>query len=259
MKNSGELHKGHRQRLKQRAQLVGVENMEIHELLELLLTYTIPYKDVNPLAHALLQKYGSFNAVLNVGYDELISMSGVGKETALFLSSLPKVFKRYSGDWSTIPILRAPESVVNYFKSRYTFTKYEDFYLFCLDSGFKLVKTVAINGNKTSSITFNSNVITSQIATSNASFFVALHTHTCDDLRPSQADVIATKRILSIASMLGITFMDHLIVAPRTPKFYSFKGNGLLDKLGADVDASLSELDILKTEQSEDAEEDEKE
>lgn len=249
MKNCGQLHKGHRQRLKQRAKVVGVENMEIHELLELLLTYTIPYKDVNPLAHALLQKYGSFNAVLDAGYDQLLSMDGVGHETALFLSSLPAVLRRYRGDWNTVPVLRTPASVVDLFRARYKFTKYEDFYLFCMDHSFKLVKTVVVNGNKTSSITFNSHVVSSQVAAANAKYFVALHTHTCEDMRPSQADVVATKRIIGIAGMLGVDLMDHLIVTPGTQKFYSFKTNGLLDKLEKEVAESLNGLDKIKTEQ----------
>lgn len=241
MKNSGELHKGHRQRLKQRALLVGADRIEVHELLELMLTYTIPYKDVNPLAHRLLQKYGSFNAVLDAGYDDLITMDGIGHETALFLSLFPSILYRYKGERRLEPVLATPTAVAEYFKSKYRTGAFEDFYLFCLDGGFRLKKTVVINGNKTSSITFNSNLISSQLANCRAAYLVILHSHTIGDLRPSKADLVATKRIVGISYMMGCNVMDHLIMN-TTGEYYSFKSNGLLDKILVDVNMSLNGL-----------------
>lgn len=241
MKNSGELHKGHRQRLKQRTLTVGADKIEIHELLELMLTYTIPYKDVNPLAHHLLQKYGSFNAVLDAGYEDLITVDGVGHETALFLSLFPSIFSRYSCEKKGEPVLATPLAVAEYFKSKYRIGAFEDFYLFCLDGSFRLKKTVVINGDRNSSISFNSNVISSQLANSRSGYVVILHSHTINDLRPSKADLVATKRIISISYMMGCTVMDHLIIN-RAGQYYSFKANGLLDKLLIDVNKSLNNL-----------------
>lgn len=247
MKNSGDLHKGHRQRLKQRALLLGADKMEVHELLELILTYTIPYKDVNPLAHHLIQKYGSLNGVFDAGYNDLITVDGVGHETALFLSLFPAILTRYNGLKQEEPILATPIAVAEYFKSKYKTGAFEDFYLFCLDKNFKLKKTIIINGNKNSSITFNSNVITSQLASVKAFCVVILHSHTIGDLRPSMADLVATKRIISICCMMGCSVMDHLITN-GTGEYYSFKSNGLLDKIMLEVNRSLNNLVDIKVE-----------
>lgn len=55
---------GHRKRLRERFNMTGAEGMHDYELLELLLSYAIPRKDVKPIAKKLLKKYGSFSELL---------------------------------------------------------------------------------------------------------------------------------------------------------------------------------------------------
>ena len=70
-------HEGHRKRLRERAAQTGLEGFQPHEVLELLLSETIPRKDVNPLAHALIDRFGSFSGVLNAAREELLQVPGV--------------------------------------------------------------------------------------------------------------------------------------------------------------------------------------
>ena len=88
-------HSGHRKRLKKRAELEGLEHFEPHNLLELLLFYTIPRADTNDTGHRLLDEFGSFAGVLDASPQALMRVHGVGRETALFLSMLPAVFRMY--------------------------------------------------------------------------------------------------------------------------------------------------------------------
>ena len=48
---SENVHKGHRERMRQRFLAEGAKGFADHELLELLLYYAVPRGDVNPLAH----------------------------------------------------------------------------------------------------------------------------------------------------------------------------------------------------------------
>ena len=75
-------HDGHRKRLRERAVRTGLEGFQPHEVLELLLSETIPRKDVNPLAHALIERFGSFSGVLNAGREERLQVPGVGARPA---------------------------------------------------------------------------------------------------------------------------------------------------------------------------------
>lgn len=88
MKQDGSIHKGHRERLRQRIQRQGLDSLEPHEILEFLLNYAIPRQNTNPLAHELITRFGNLNNVLSAGMDELQQVKGVGPRTALWLSTL---------------------------------------------------------------------------------------------------------------------------------------------------------------------------
>ena len=81
-------HKNHRSRLKNKVRKYGLECLEAHEVLELLLTYTIPRKDTNPIGHDLLDCFGTFSNVIDADYFDLLKVKGIGEESALFFNIL---------------------------------------------------------------------------------------------------------------------------------------------------------------------------
>lgn len=58
------VHDGHRARMKARFVRSGLDNFDDHSVLELLLFYAVPRRDVNELAHALLDHFGTLDASL---------------------------------------------------------------------------------------------------------------------------------------------------------------------------------------------------
>lgn len=238
MQNKGDAHKGHRQRLKNRALKNGVDAMEIHEVLELMLTYTIPYKDVNPLAHALIDHFGSFANVLDAGYDQLSKFNGIGHESALFLSLLPEVFNRYSQAKTTGRIiLKNINACINYFRDTQSIKHQEEFYVFCLDANYKLLQLVKIADGNSASVSFETASLTNKLACYGAKTSVLLHIHPHGAPTPSLLDLIATKKILTVCYMLGIKVEDHVII--NDTDYYSFVNSGLFSKLVGEVADSL--------------------
>lgn len=53
-------HEGHRQRMRARVEQYGLESLAPHEALEYLLYITNARRDTNGIAHALLERFGSF-------------------------------------------------------------------------------------------------------------------------------------------------------------------------------------------------------
>ena len=224
------IHAGHRQRLKDKVREGGLRVLEDHEVLELLLTYTIPQKDTNPTGHELLNAFGNLAGVLNADYKELKKVRGVGEETALFLSLFTQVFETYLADKTKKDIfLRNTKACVNFFRDNYAIQNNEILYVICLNSMFKFIKTFEIRGYNESSISFDIKQITEQITGKNIKNIVLCHTHPSGNVAPSNEDVDATISILQICCLLNVNLCDHLIF--NETEHFSFGGSGLLYKL----------------------------
>ena len=77
------IHDGHRDKMRQRFLRGGLDAFADHEALELLLYYAIPRRDTNPLAHALMERYGSLAAVLTAPVEDLQKVEGIGESAAV--------------------------------------------------------------------------------------------------------------------------------------------------------------------------------
>ena len=90
-----DIHKGHRQRLRDRAQREGLDAFDDHQVLELLLFYAIPRQDVSEIAHLLIRQFGSVKNVLSASIDELMRVKGVGRRVAEWLCSVGELVESY--------------------------------------------------------------------------------------------------------------------------------------------------------------------
>ena len=79
------VHDGHRERLKKRYHSEGLDGFTEVQVLELLLFYSVPRKDTNEIAHALLEKFGTLAQVLDANPGDLEKVPGMGSRSALFL------------------------------------------------------------------------------------------------------------------------------------------------------------------------------
>ena len=79
------VHDGHRARLRERYLKEGLDSFNEINTLELLLFYAIPRRDTNEIAHALLDKFGSLDAVFNATHEDLCAVPGISDGTAVLL------------------------------------------------------------------------------------------------------------------------------------------------------------------------------
>ena len=88
-------HDGHRERMRGRFLKNGLESLSSHEVAELLLFYAMPRKNVNKIAHALIDRFGSVRNLLNADEDEIMAVEGVGASTAKFLRAFGDAVRAY--------------------------------------------------------------------------------------------------------------------------------------------------------------------
>ena len=222
-----EPHKDHRQRKRDQFYHHGSDAFADHELLELLLFYGIPSKDVNPLAHALLEEFGSLEAVFAAPVETLEQMEGVGRSTAVLLKLIPHLMRRaHISSVAKETVLDTVDRIGDFFLKLFLAESNEVMYQLCLDAKGRKLNCRKISEGDPASINVNTRTIVQNALKCNAVMVAIAHNHPSGVAFPSYADKIATNQIRDALSAVNVTLIDHIVVA--NDDYISFRNDGLL-------------------------------
>lgn len=208
------IHDGHRQRLRERFLKEGLENFDEVQVLELLLFYCIPRQDTNPIAHALLDWFGSLSGVLEAPVAELKKVPGVGESAATFLSMFLEVNRYYRvNKQKNIRIMNSVDKYVTVLYDRLHDRRNETVYLLCLDAKCKMISCKEVGEGSVNSASVPIRRIVEMALADNASSVVLAHNHPSGIAVPSEEDVHTTYRLAMALSTVDIQLADHVVVA----------------------------------------------
>ncbi len=227
------VHDGHRERMRQKIRNGGLVTFQPHEILEYLLFPFVPRKDTNEIAHALIDKFSSFSGVLNAKEEELLSVRGMTENAALFLATLPDVFRVYVEDVSRTGANRkdlAGRGVARSFLCSKLFGyNQEQVCVAALDAHDKLLKCEVIDRGSGDSVRLDVRKIVDLALRTGASAIIIAHNHPSGNVFPSQMDVDLTREVMNTLTGIGVTLQDHLIFSGTD--CYSFEENGTMIKI----------------------------
>ncbi len=219
---------GHRQRIREKFASAGLDSFLDHETLELLLTYAIARKDTKPIAWALLKKFGSLAAVLDADSAQLVSVPGVGENTAQFLKLIRAVFKKYSLDEVKDRItIRTPKQVLEYCKASLAGKKEECLEVIYLSVRNTVMGTQVVASGLIDRVAVSPRKIVECALAAKAAAIILVHNHPSGDATPSQEDIDLTQDVIRAAALFGISVHDHIIVGKGS--HYSLKANGKIE------------------------------
>ena len=222
-------HDGHRERLRNRCRREGLEGFSPHEVLELLLTYAIPRVNTNPIAHRLINHFGSFHAVLEAAPEELEKVPGMGPQSSLLISMLLPILRAYEQE-RLLPRLRLntyPE-LAAYCRTLFLGALNEQIYVLCFDARLRLLATELIASGTPDEVTVIPRQIVSALMRHNAVGAVVTHNHPSGSPAPSQEDADMTAEIQAILQGVGVRLYDHVLIAGE--QAFSFHRNGMLQE-----------------------------
>lgn len=218
------LHEGHRKRLRERYMKSGAAGFTEHELLELLLTYAIPRKDVNELAHRLLNRFGSLGGVLDAPKEELFSVEGLGESAAVFLSLEKDVLSHIA----VAPlkkggaiVLDSAEAAARAAASSAAGLKNERCALMLLDAKRRLIRTAPIGTGTLDESGVYPRLAAEAALMAHAKYAVLTHNHPSGDPFPSEEDYGSTEAVQQALAAVGVTLLDHLITGSGSVFFLS--------------------------------------
>ena len=205
-------HSGHRNRVKKEFLSRGLEGWPAHRVLELLLFYAIPQGDVNALAHALIERFGSLSGVLDATVEDLKSVPGVGEHTAVLIKLMPAMGQAYVADRSgkgTLVLNRvdAAEILRPYFFG----ARNELIYILCMDSKGKLLGVRKVADGTIDAAEINTRRLVEEALSLRAAAIYVAHNHVSNLALPSSMDWITTDRLRDLLAGMGIILKDHLI------------------------------------------------
>jgi len=205
---------GHRERLRDRFRDAGPDALSDYELLEMVLFRALPRRDVKPLAKALIAKFGSFAEVVHAPELRLKEVSGLGDsaitEIKLIAATASRVARGQINKQKAV--LSSWSSVIEYCRAAMAFADKEQFRILFLDKRNQLIADELQQVGTIDHTPVYPREVVKRALELSATAIILVHNHPSGDPTPSTADIQMTKSIMSIASPLGISVHDHIIV-----------------------------------------------
>lgn len=222
-------HSGHRDRLRKKFISNGFDGFENHEVLELMLYYAIPRKDTNPIAHKLLDLFGSVSAVLDAPLDTLID-AGLSYNAAVYLRTFPEISRIYLDDkHNNDKKVVTEENLGDIILPKFIGRDYEAVLLLLLDAKYKEVFCGIISKGSVNACEVYVRKIIETSVLYNAKFAVLAHNHPSGVALPSGQDLETTKKVSEALKLIMVTLIDHVIVADND--YVSLAQSGLKKEL----------------------------
>lgn len=208
------LHEGHRKRLKQRFINNGLSTFEDHNILELLLFYSVPRSDTNEIGHKLLKKFGSLSNVFDAPVEELVKVEGIGEHSAVLIKLIPEICNIYHTDKTeNVTVINSTKLAGRYFVPRFMGKTSEEVHIMLLDDKKKFIKSEVISKGTVNASAVSVRKIVAAAINSNATGVVLAHNHPGGVALPSTSDILTTKRIYNALKLMDIQLCDHIVVA----------------------------------------------
>ena len=226
-KKSSPHYIGHRERLRKRFKKNGIKSLQEYEIIELLLTFAIPRKDLKPLAKELIEYFGSVKEILDAPEEELRRFKYI-KDKAIELIQFIKELSIYYQEQRAkdVPITHTQDELINYCIKKLSSKEDEEFHVISLDTNLSMISDDLISeGTIDKAVVYPRKVL--EVALKNKAYAIILvHNHPGGIAKPSEQDINLTKLLEIPAKIIGLTIYDHLIITKNS--YFSFREENML-------------------------------
>ncbi len=217
----------HRKRLRDRFRKSGADGLLDYELLELLLTYAIPRKDVKPHAKNLKKHFGSLSAVIDASQEEIEKVAKIGPISATLIRVVKEVCAAYLAEkMKNKEVLSSPQAVLDFARLKLSGLPHEAFMVIFLNTKNRVLDhKVLMEGTVDRAVIYPRRIVEEALARHAASI-IFVHNHPSGDSQPSPEDKHLTRSLLEAARTIDLRVLDHIIVGKEG--YFSFMENRIL-------------------------------
>ncbi len=208
------IHEGHRKRMKERFMKSGLDDFAPHNVLEFLLFYSIPRGDTNPIAHRLIDAFGSLSGVFDATPEELMKVSGVGESTAILISMIPQMARKYLEDKAdAVNVVGGCGDIGAYLLPKFVGRTNEALMMVSIDNKNKVISCSVVAEGTVDSAKVSRRKVMEEAMKVKATRVILAHNHPRGVAVPSAEDVAMTREIGRLFAQVGIELVDHIIIA----------------------------------------------
>jgi len=208
------MHEDHRKRVRERFLTAGLSSFPPHNVLEMLLFYSISRRDTNEIAHHLLDRFGSLAGVLEAPFEELCKVDGIGENSAVLIVFIFQLAKRYISDQAGSKLsFDSTEEFWRFVSAQFIGCKNEVAYLLCLDNAGQLLKCCPVSLGTKNVVNLDNRTLLETAFLHNATAVVLAHNHPNGLAAPSSNDIRRTESAVKLFQQVNVKLLDHLIVA----------------------------------------------
>ena len=208
------MHENHRERMRQRYLQSGFDGYSTHEILEMILYYSIPRGDTNELSHLLIERFGSLKRLLEASADELMTVPGIGLKSAVLLKTVTELTRRYAMEQEDPrQVYDTVSKIADYFCKQFIGVGNERLYMMLLDNRMAMLDCCLISEGTVNAASAPIRLMTEKAIYKKASAVVLAHNHPYGVAVPSGSDLEMTDHINSAFQLLNVPLVEHIIVA----------------------------------------------
>ena len=207
-------HDGHRQRMLEKFIKYGGGSFENHEILEMILFYSIPRVNTNEIAHRLVDCFGSIRGVFDASIEELCNVQGIGLRSAELIKLAAEIYARCANEKiDTKNQFTKYSQVCEYLSAQYIGISREIVYLLVFNNAMRLIATEKIGEGTSNSVAIGTDMILKCAYTYNSTNVILAHNHPGGKALPSGEDITTTGIIRNHIAAYGINLIEHFVVA----------------------------------------------
>jgi len=219
------VHDGHRARLKERFLEHELDSFNELNALELLLSYAIPRRDTNVIAHNLLDRFGSLAGVMDASFHELCEVDGIGENAAILIRLIPQMMRKASiSETDDMTVIKNSRDAGQYLVPRFMNRKEERLILLCLDARKRIISCTEMSKGVVNAVEANTRKIIETALRCRACSIIIAHNHPSGLALPSKEDDNLTYQLRNSIELVGIKLVDHIIVSGNSFTSYADAG-----------------------------------
>lgn len=208
------LHEKHRERLKEKFLEFGLDGLEDHELVELLLFYSIPRQNTNEIAHKLINEYGRLSDILEADTKNIMEIKGISKHSAVLFKLILACVNKYMNEQNDIVnAMLTPRNIDKYIKNLFYGHTNEVAYALLLDKDCIVKKVKKLSSGTVNAAPLYPREVVKLAVNERYPYMILAHNHPNGNEMPSQNDFKITKTIELALNFVEVRLVDHVIVS----------------------------------------------